>query len=110
MERARVGGGVVQAVEAALGAGCDMIVVCNAPQAAAEVLDGLKAGPLDRARAERMRGRGTSKPLGSDTRYASAGSTVPGVSGLNSRVSTDHQHGPPDTRPARPAFPLGVAP
>src|SRR6266508_419546 len=58
MAGASVAGGVVQRVEAALAAGCDMILVCNAPQAAAEVLDGLKTGPLDRARAERMRGRG----------------------------------------------------
>jgi beta-N-acetylhexosaminidase len=80
MEGASVAGGVVQRAEAALAAGCDMILVCNAPQAAAEVLDGLKAGPLDRARAERMRGRGTSKPLGSDTRYASAVAAIQGVS------------------------------
>lgn len=79
MEGASVGGGVVQRAEAALAAGCDMILVCNAPQAAAEVLDGLKASPLDRARAERMRGRGTPKPLGSDTRYASAVAAIHAV-------------------------------
>jgi hypothetical protein len=54
--------------------------VCNAPQAAAEVLDGLTAGPLDRVRAERMRGRGASKPLGSDKRYASAVAAIQDVS------------------------------
>ncbi len=76
MEGASVAGGVVQRAEAALAAGCDMILVCNAPQAAVEVLDGLKAVPLDRARGERMRGRGASKPLAADSRYASAVATV----------------------------------
>jgi beta-N-acetylhexosaminidase len=80
MEGASVAGGVVQRAEAALAAGCDMVLVCNAPQAVAEVLDGLKAGPLDRVRAERMRGRGISKPLASDTRYASAVTAIQGVS------------------------------
>ncbi|TMG76736.1 MAG: beta-N-acetylhexosaminidase [Betaproteobacteria bacterium] len=79
MEGASVAGGVVQRAEAALAAGCDMILVCNAPQAAHEVLDGLKTGPLDRARAERMRGRGTPKPLRSDTRYASAVASIQGI-------------------------------
>ena len=79
MEGASVAGGVVQRAEAALAAGCDMILVCNAPQAAHEVLDGLKARPLDPRRAERMRGRGTPKPLGSDTRYASAVTAIQGI-------------------------------
>jgi len=80
MEGASVAGGVVQRAEAALAAGCDMVLVCNAPQAVAEVLDGLKAGPLDRVRAERMRGRGASNPLGSDKRYASAVAAIQDVS------------------------------
>jgi len=80
MEGASVAGGVVQRAEAALAAGCDMVLVCNAPQAVAEVLDGLTAGPLDGLRAERMRGRGASKPLGSDKRYASAVAAIQGVS------------------------------
>jgi len=79
MAGASVAGGVVQRAEAALAAGCDMILVCNAPQAAAEVLDGLKTGPLDRARAERMRGRGPLRPLASDTRYASAVASIQGI-------------------------------
>ena len=80
MEGASVAGGVVQRAEAALAAGCDMVLVCNAPQAASEVLDGLKAAPLDRARAGRMRSRGALKPLGSDARYASAVAAIQGVS------------------------------
>jgi len=80
MEGASVAGGVVERAEAALAAGCDMVLVCNAPRAVAEVLDGLKAGPLDRVRAERMRGRGIPKPLASDTRYASSVTAIQGVS------------------------------
>src|SRR6266487_260153 len=80
MEGASVAGGVVQRAEAALAAGCDMILVCNAPQAASQVLYGLNAGPLDRVRAERMRGRVALKPLGSDTRYASAVAAIQRVS------------------------------
>ena len=80
MEGASVAGGVVQRAEAALAAGCDMVLVCNAPQAASEVLKGLKVGPLDRGRAERMRGRGALKPLRSDRRYASAVAAIRGVS------------------------------
>ena len=80
MEGASVAGGVVQRAETALAAGCDMILVCNAPQAASELLDKLKAPALDTRRAKRMRGRGALKPLGSDTRYASAVAAIRGVS------------------------------
>jgi beta-N-acetylhexosaminidase len=76
MEGASVAGGVVERAQAALAAGCDMVLVCNAPQAAGEVLDGLSAGPLDHARAECMRGRRATKPLASDLRYAAAVAAV----------------------------------
>ena len=80
MEGASVAGGVVQRAEAALAAGCDMVLVCNAPQAASELLDKLKAPVLDTRRAERMRGRGALKPLRSDMRYASAVAAIRSVS------------------------------
>lgn len=76
MEGASVAGGVVERARAALAAGCDMILVCNAPQAATDVLDGLEAEPLDHARAGRMRGRKGTKPLVSDGRYAAAVAAV----------------------------------
>jgi beta-N-acetylhexosaminidase len=76
MEGASVAGGVQERAEAALDAGCDMLLLCNAPEAAGKLLEGLKASPLDPARAERMRGRGPSTPLGSDARYAAAVAAV----------------------------------
>jgi beta-N-acetylhexosaminidase len=56
MEGASVAGGVVERAHAALAAGCDMVLVCNAPEAAAQVLAGLTAGAASRRRAEAMRG------------------------------------------------------
>ena len=40
----------------ALAAGCDMVLLCNAPESAAELLTGLAAGAMNRRRAEAMRG------------------------------------------------------
>ncbi len=72
MEGASVAGGPNERALAALEAGCDMVLLCNAPQAAAELLDALKGRALDPGRAERMRGRGAVRPIASDERYASA--------------------------------------
>src|SRR5690606_25747169 len=41
MEGASVAGGIVARARAALDAGCDMVLVCNRPDLADEVLDGL---------------------------------------------------------------------
>lgn len=60
MEGARVAGGYVARAQAALAAGCDMVLVCNNPQAAAQVIDGLGEhnDPASHARLIRMHGRG----------------------------------------------------
>lgn len=72
MEGASVAGDIVARGEAAFAAGCDMVLVCNAPQAAARLLDGLKSVMLHAGRAERMRG----KPLhGGEAAYAAAKET-----------------------------------
>jgi len=55
MEGASVAGGVVERGRAALAAGCDMVLLCNAPEAASSLLDGL-SGTLDARRANAMRG------------------------------------------------------
>ena len=45
MEGARVAGGVVQRADVALQAGCDMVLVCNRPEAVDELLAGLVRVP-----------------------------------------------------------------
>ena len=59
MEGATVAGGIVQRAEAALNAGCDMVLVCNKPDSADELLAGLKweMSAQSRARLAQMHGR-----------------------------------------------------
>jgi beta-N-acetylhexosaminidase len=58
MQGATVAGGIVQRAEAALHAGCDMVLVCNKPESADELLHGLKweIPAASRARLLQMRG------------------------------------------------------
>lgn len=60
MEAAREGGTLTQAADAALAAGCDMVLVCNQPEAAEVVLNELKAERSADSvrRIKRMRARG----------------------------------------------------
>jgi beta-N-acetylhexosaminidase len=60
MEGASVAGGIVERGQAALDAGCDMVLVCNAREAAQRLLDDLGPARLDAGRAERIRGPRTS--------------------------------------------------
>lgn len=57
MEGASVAGGIVQRAQAALRAGCDMVLVCNAPESARELLEGLEPVAMDQGRAELLRGK-----------------------------------------------------
>lgn len=59
MEGARVAGTIVERGEAAIEAGCDMVLVCNNPAAADELLEGLRArpSPVTLARLARLHGR-----------------------------------------------------
>ena len=59
MEGATVAGGIVQRAEAALHAGCDMVLVCNKPESADELLSGLKwdMPAPSKARLAQMHGR-----------------------------------------------------
>jgi beta-N-acetylhexosaminidase len=59
MEGATVAGGIVQRAAAALNAGCDMVLVCNKPESADELLNGLhwEMPVTSRARITHMRGQ-----------------------------------------------------
>jgi beta-N-acetylhexosaminidase len=74
MEGASVAGGIIERGLAALSAGCDMVLVCNAPDAAQRLLDGLpRSTTLDPSRAARIRPGGGSATGGA---YASAGNEL----------------------------------
>jgi beta-N-acetylhexosaminidase len=75
MEGASVAGGIVERGHAALSAGCDMVLVCNAPEAARRLLDGLGDFALDPARAARIR-PGVARTVSVDASYASAAEQV----------------------------------
>ncbi len=59
MEGAKAGGDVVTRGEAALAAGCDMVLLCNDPASAKTLLNGLKTrmSPVSLARLARMHGK-----------------------------------------------------
>ncbi|MDH5191390.1 MAG: beta-N-acetylhexosaminidase [Gammaproteobacteria bacterium] len=61
MEGATVAGGVVERAKSALKAGCDMVLVCNHPESASAVLDGLGnySSAASQMRLARMHGRNT---------------------------------------------------
>jgi len=84
MEGARIAGGVIERARAAFGAGCDMVLLCNSPQAVDELLDNLNhAMPaVSLARLARMHGRprpGGMVRLREDARYARALHALAGI-------------------------------
>lgn len=89
MEGASVAGGVVDRGVAALRAGCDMVLVCNNPQSADELLAGLKytMPATGLARLARIHGRAHAVDavrLREDARYVAALHAISGL-GVHSR-------------------------
>ena len=87
MEAAAVAGGIVQRGEAALRAGCDIVLVCNRPAAADELLAGLHWNePRDWA--ERVRSlycvaaQSSLPALDTDARWRDARARVMGLSAV----------------------------
>jgi beta-N-acetylhexosaminidase len=76
MEGASTAGGPAARALAAVEAGCDMALVCNAPEAAVKVLEALKDHAPAPGRIARMRGRASVEP---GERYAAAVQAVRGV-------------------------------
>lgn len=69
MEGASLAGGPADRAVAAIEAGCDMVLLCNAPEAVHGVLEALKDRPPESGRIARMRSSGS---LGPDARYTQA--------------------------------------
>ena len=63
MAAAHVAGGYPERAQTALAAGCDMVLVCNNPQSAGEVLDSLQSytDPVGQSRLVRLHGKGGIK-------------------------------------------------
>jgi len=80
MEGAKTAGGVVDRANAALDAGCDMVLLCNDAKSAEAMLEGLEKRPVARTlerRLERMRGRAVSDAaLDANLAYLAAAATV----------------------------------
>ncbi|WP_457671794.1 beta-N-acetylhexosaminidase [Thiolapillus sp.] len=76
MVAANAAGSYAERAATALQAGCDMILVCNNPQGAREVLDSLAdyCEPVSQARLARMHGKGhfTAKDIREDPRWLRA--------------------------------------
>lgn len=112
MEGARTEGNIVARGEAALAAGCDMVLVCNAPQTADELLAGLKwvTPPASVVRLTRM--RGGPQPLNTQrlreaARYRQAIAGIDSLLGAQTQLAlgpdpTSPQNSPPASPPASP--------
>lgn len=91
MEGASVAGGVVDRAMAALRAGCDMVLVCNNPQSADELLNGLQytMPAVALARMARIHGRAHAADavkLREDAKYVAALHAINGLGAHNGEL------------------------
>jgi beta-N-acetylhexosaminidase len=94
MEGASVAGGMVERAQVALEAGCDMVLVCNNPAAADELLSGWQweMSAASRARLIRMHGRPHPPSwvqLHEDPNYVDAVHAVGGLGVRNGELALD---------------------
>jgi len=86
MEGASTAGGMVGRANAALNAGCDMVVICNDPRAQDTLLEGLErrvVAPTLARRLEKMRGRAISTAaLKSSANYLAAAENLARIRGV----------------------------
>jgi beta-N-acetylhexosaminidase len=85
MEGAGVAGGVIERAMAALGAGCDIVLICNNPKGTDELLEGLRhpMPAVSLARLARLHGRQRPQAMDAlrgDTRYTRALDSVAAIS------------------------------
>ena len=94
MEGASVAGGMVERANVALQAGCDMVLVCNSPAAADELLAGLHwdMPAASRARLIRMHGKPHAQTwvqLHEDPQYVDAVHAIGGLGVRNGELALD---------------------
>jgi beta-N-acetylhexosaminidase len=95
MEGASVAGSVVEGAKAALDAGCDMVLICNSPDKADQLLDGLELDATSTASVESAARIASLLPqspspswesLQDDARYRSAKRVVQSIVDIRTEV------------------------
>ena len=113
MEGASTAGGVVPRANAALDAGCDMVLLCNDPRAQDTMLEGLERraiAPTLARRLEKMRGKGISTAaLEANAAYLAAMENLARVrADVTAKPGSDPKPGNGESRGLTPEFLAGL--